>query len=59
MASYKKTSSERMRVLEAGAEEAAGVGAGGEGLLRINQGLLLHVNRLGNLKIIVLCNEFE
>ena len=33
MASYKRTSLERVRVLEAGAEGAAGVGAGGEGLL--------------------------
>ena len=32
---YKKTSSERRRVLESGAEGAAGVGAGGEGLLRM------------------------
>ena len=35
MVSCKKTSSERMGVLEAGAEGAAGVGAGGEGLLRM------------------------
>ena len=31
-----KTSSERMGVLEARAEGAAGVGAGGEGLLRMS-----------------------
>ena len=35
MVSYKKTSNEKMRVLEAGAEDAARVGAGGEGLLRM------------------------
>ena len=32
MASYKKKSSERMRLLEAGAEGAAGVGAAGGGV---------------------------
>ena len=35
MASYMTTSSERMGGMEAGADEAAGVGAGVDGLLRM------------------------
>ena len=38
MESYKKTISERMRLLEAGGEGATGVGAGGEGATGVGAG---------------------